>query len=175
MLLFACQPPVDNSAKEAFAKNSEVVMAYLDAWENESDNYADLFADDYLSIPTSFGSPDSLVLEEYLKNTMETWAAMDFQAPDDIVLLPGVNQDSKEMDGSVRYYGVWTVSIPATDSTPSVEGDIKIYQSFDFNEEGKILVLQSYGDWGGMSEYFEDALEGEEEDGEDMAEGEEME
>ena len=66
------------------------------------------------------------------------------------VLLPGVNADTKEVDGSVRHYSEWEVTLPATDSTEAKSGTIKLYESFDFNEEGKIIYQQVYGDFTGL-------------------------
>jgi hypothetical protein len=90
---------------------------------------------------------------------------MDFRKPENLVLLPGVNVETKKMDGSVRYYGDWTVTLPATDSTEEVSGIIRVYQSFDFNEDGKFALVQGYGDWGGMNNYFSGS--GDDDDDED--------
>jgi len=161
LIFMACQPPVDNSAMEAFEKNSQTVLAYMESWENESMDYDAFFSEDYQSFPTAFGSTDSMNLDAIKESNMKTWAAMDFKKPEDLVFLPGVNADSKKMDGSVRYYGAWKVSLPATDSTEEVSGVVKVYQSFDFNDDGKFALVQSYGDWGGMNNYFAKAAKGE--------------
>jgi hypothetical protein len=69
----ACQPPVDNSAQEAFEKNSETVMAYLEAWESESVDYDAFFPEDYWSQPTAFGVNDSMNLDAIKDSNMKTW------------------------------------------------------------------------------------------------------
>ena len=38
------------------------------------------------------------------------WTKYDFAISDSINFLPGVNAETKEMDGSVRFYFDWTVS-----------------------------------------------------------------
>ena len=71
-----------------------------------------------------------------------------------LVLLPGVNVDTKLADGSVRYYADWKGTLPATDSTEAKSGAVKWYESFDFDEEGKIIFQQSYGDARGLILYL---------------------
>lgn len=158
LLAFACRPPADKSGQEAFQRNSQTVLAYLDDWQNESVDYEKYFADDYWFMPTGLGSPDSMSLEAMKTNDEQNWKYWDFKRPEEMNLLPGVHIDSKAIDGSVRYYGKWTVTVPETDSTDAVTTSIKIYQSFDFNEEGKMLFTQTYGDWGGMRNFFEEAM-----------------
>lgn len=47
-------------------------------------------------------------------------------------------------DRSVRGYFKWNITKPATDSTEEKSVDVKIYESFDFNAEGKIDWTQVY-------------------------------
>lgn len=150
----ACQPKVDNSAKEAFEKNSQTVMAYLNGWQSENLDYS-IYSDSLVFNDTGFGGKDSLSLDDIKKMDKEMFERFDFKLlTDPIVLLPGVNPDTKELDGSVRYYGDWQVTIPATDSTEARSASIKFYESFDFNEEGKIILQQGYGDFGGLMTYL---------------------
>ncbi|HCV50381.1 MAG TPA: hypothetical protein DGP89_03470, partial [Saprospirales bacterium] len=60
--------------------------------------------------------------------------------------LPGVNSVTKKVDGSVRYYGIWRTTKEATDSTEAIQSDLRLYESFDFDESGKIIYQQFYGD-----------------------------
>ncbi len=171
LFMVGCQPPVDNSAQETFEKNSAAVLEYLQAWEMESLDYDKYFAENAWVRPTSVGSADSMSRADMIANDKKNWESLDFAIPSDIVFLPGVNTATKQMDGSVRYYGIWTMTVPATDSTEAVSVEIDVYESYDFDENGKIVLLQSYADWGGLKEAFEDALEGED----DEMEEEEME
>lgn len=154
ILLVSCQQPQDNSAKEKFAKNSETVKAYLEGFQNENADYSS-FADNFVSLGTGFGSQDSISLDQMKEWDKESWKMFDFKLLNDpLVLLPGVNSDTKELDGSVRYYGAWKVTVPETDSTEAKSGVLRIYESYDFDENGKILYQQGYGDFGGLMEYL---------------------
>jgi hypothetical protein len=164
----ACQPKVDNSAKEAFEKNSQTVMAYLNGWQSENLDYL-IYSDSLVFNDTGFGGKDSLSLDDIKKMDKEMFERFDFKLlTDPIVLLPGVNPDTKELDGSVRYYGDWQVTIPATDSTEARSASIKFYESFDFNEEGKIILQQGFGDFGGLFNHLYGENDDNGGDGEDM-------
>ena len=151
ILFVGCQPKTDNSANEAFEKNSKTVLANLEGWQNENLDYA-MYAKDFAMLETGFGAPkDSLTLDEMIANDKQMWATFNFKllsSPQ--VLLPGVNADTKLADGSVRYYSRWEVTRLATDSTAAKTGVIKLYESFDFDAEGKIRYQQVYGDFGGL-------------------------
>jgi hypothetical protein len=156
LILISCQPPVDNSGYEAFERNSKSVMAYIDGFENESIDYDAIYSKDLVVMRgTSFGSNDSTGLTELMINDRKGWAKFDFELlTRPVVLLPGVNVDTKKVDGSVRYYGTWKVTLPATDSTEAKSGVIKLYESFDFDEDGKIVYQQYYGDGSGLFIYL---------------------
>jgi hypothetical protein len=170
-LFIGCQPPADNSVNEAFERNSKVVLAELEGWANESMDYNALYAENAMVRPTSFGSSDTLTLDEIKANNQEMWEMFDFELVYDVVLLPGVNVDTKKADGSVRYYNTWKLTVPATDSTEARSGEIKFYESYDFNSEGKIIYQQGYGDFGGLMKHLfsadsdSDEEESEEEEG----------
>jgi len=164
ILFLGCQPKMDNSAKEAFEKNSQTVLDNLNAFQEENVDYSQ-YASDFVMRGTSFGSKDSLSLDDVKKSDKWLWENYDLKLiTDPLVLLPGVNPETKEADGSVRYYGEWQVTIPATDSTEAKSGVVKYYESYDFDADGKILFQQGYGDTSGLFEY----LHGDDDDGEDM-------
>ncbi|PKQ43595.1 hypothetical protein CSW08_16440 [Confluentibacter flavum] len=146
----ACQPKVDNTADELFNKNSETVLANIKGFEDENQDYS-MYADNAILLDTGVGAKDSLSLDDVKKNDKMLWETYDFKLiTDPLVLLPGVNPDTKKPDGSVRYYGEWEVTLPATDSTEAKSAVMKYYESLDFNEEGKIILQQGYGDFGGL-------------------------
>ena len=154
LFIIGCQAPpapVDNSAQEAFEKNSATVTAYLEAFENENVDYS-IFADDFVQAGTSQTAPDSSTVDEMKERQAKFFEAFDFKLKTPLNLLPGVNGDTKKMDGSVRYYGNWEVTKSATDSTEASSAIIKGYGTYDFNEEGKIVFTAFYGDIGGMME-----------------------
>ena len=140
----------DYSAHDKFVKNSETVMANLKNWESETVDYSQ-YAADFVMAGTGQGSPDSLSLDDMKKMDAEFLAKYDFKiVSDSINLLPGVDPETKKMDGSVRYYLDWEVTLSATDSTEARSGIIHFYESFDFNEDGKIVNQVGYGDFGGL-------------------------
>ena len=157
LIFTACQPPVDDSAQLAFAANSETVKTFISGFEAESIDYASLYAEDFYMPTTSFNATkDTLSLDDLIASDARSWAGYDFELVTDLVLLPGVNGDSGEPNGSVRYYGTWRVTKAATDSTEATTADLKLYESFDFNAEGKISVQMYYGDLGTAFKSLED-------------------
>jgi len=155
-LFIACQPSPDNSANVAFEKNSQTVLTVLEGFQNENLDHQAYYATDYVGLVTGFGSDkDSLSLDESIESDKQNWKMLDFKLLDDpVVMLPGVNAETKMADGSVRYYGDWEVTRPATDSTDAKTGVLRIYSSFDFNEDGKIIYEQGYGDFTGIINYL---------------------
>lgn len=142
------------AANDLFAKNSEIVMANIRGWEAENLDYS-MYAEDFVMRETGFGAErDSLNLGEMKEFDRQIWDSYDFKVVSDIVLLPGVHRDSKEMDGSVRHYIDWEVTHPATDSTEARSGVIKLYESYDFDENGKISYQQVYGDFTGLMNHL---------------------
>ena len=69
-------------------------------------------------------------------------------------LLPGVNLETKEVDGSVRYYMEWAITRTATDSTEAKTANLRMYSAYVFNTDGKITLSLTYGDFGGLMGYL---------------------
>ena len=154
LLLIGCEPPANNAAKEAFEKNSKTVIAMIENWEKETVDYS-IFADDYFSVGTGFGSNDTTRLAQMKESDKSFLAAYDFDfVTEPINLLPGVNPETKEMDGSVRYYGEWKVTKSATDSTEAKSGTFSVYAAYVFNKDGKITRDLFFGDFGGLMNYL---------------------
>lgn len=164
LIFIACQEKVDNSAQEAFEKNSKTVLANIEQWQSENIDYS-MYSEDFVMRDTGVNGKDSLSLDDIKKNDIDLWKNYDFKMlTNPIVLLPGVNPETKQPDGSVRYYADWEVTIPATDSTEAKSGILKMYESFDFDENGKILYQQGYGDFGGLMMKLYDDDDGEDDD-----------
>ena len=145
-----CQMPEEesNDVDATFATNCETVETALSNFQNEVADYS-MYSEDYWARPTRMNPErgDSVRLEDVKTSNAGGWAIFDYELVSDLAFLPGVNPDSKEMDGSVRYYGMWKVTRSATDSTDEASVMIPIYSSFDFDADGKILFQQNYGDF----------------------------
>lgn len=154
-LLLGCKTEVDNSANEAFEANSKTVLANLEGFQNENLDYS-VYAKEFSMLETSFGAEkESITLDEMIASDKQMWETLDFKMlTDPPVLLPGVNADTRMPDGSVRHYSVWEVTMPATDSTAAKSGIINLYESFDFDADGKISAQQVYGDFTGLMMYL---------------------
>lgn len=151
VIFLGCKTEVDNSVQEAFEKNSQTALANLEGFESENVDYS-VYADDVVMRQVVFGAEkDSMSLEEMKKSDKALWDRFDLRIlTDPIVLLPGVNPETKKADGSVRHYTDWELTLPATDSTEARSGVIHLYESYDFDSEGKIILQQVYGDFTGL-------------------------
>ena len=137
-----------------FEVNSKTIMANLKGWQEENLDYS-MYADDFYMFDTAFGAKkDSLTLEEMKAFDKQMWADYDFQMVSEVVLLPGVERGGTKPDGSVRHYPLWEVTLAATDSTEARSATIQLYESFDFNKDGKIVRQQAYGDFTGLMMYL---------------------
>jgi len=161
LLLTGCKAEPDTSAADVanalFEKNSETALKSIKDWESETLDYS-IFAENAVALNTYFGAEVDTVLihsDEVKAEDKAFLAKYDFKFyPNPPVLLPGVNPDTKTPDGSVRYYGAWEVTLPATDSTEAKSGFVKVYNSLDFDENGKIIYSQGYGDYTGIMNYL---------------------
>jgi len=79
----------------------------------------------------------------------------DFEIVDGPVnLLPGVDTETKKINGSVRHYSEWEITRTATDSTEAKTANLRMYSAYVFNEEGKITLSLTYGDFGGLMNHL---------------------
>ena len=154
-LLFAsCKPKSDSTANEAFEKNSKTVLTYFEGVQAEKVDYSS-FSKDFKSLNTWFGAKDTLSLDQFKIGDSKALKNFNFKLLDSVpVFLPGVNSLTKEVDGSVRIYSTWEISTEKTDSTEAKSGRLKMYESYDFDADGKILYQQGYGDFSGLMNYL---------------------
>ncbi|MDX1314086.1 MAG: hypothetical protein R3356_01175 [Eudoraea sp.] len=142
------------AAEAAFAENSKTVLGSLEAWQSENMDYS-IYADDFLMFETGFnGEKDEWTKAEMIESDKGLFEVFDFKMLNEPDLLPGVDQATKKMDGSVRHYSEWEVTRTATDSTEAKTGKIRLYQAFNFNEEGKIVYQMAYADFTGLMLYL---------------------
>ena len=152
----ACQPA---STKHAdFDKNCEAVMKYINRFQNENLDYSIYSKNLTVVRGTAFDAVDSTNLAQFMANDRMGWAKYDFELITEPNLLPGVDPETHQPNGSVRYYGTWKVTIAATDSTPSASATIRLYESFDFDAEGKIVLQQYFGDGTGLFQHLDEAV-----------------
>ena len=131
----------DNFSK-IFEENSNTVIAYEEAFCKENIDYEKFYSEKAVIKGTILGDKDSLFVADRKVAHQELWQKYDFSmSPLDP--LPGVNLETKKMDGSVRMY--FDITITLSENGNSVT--IPMYNSFDFDDEGKILFLQYYGDF----------------------------
>ena len=131
----------DNFSK-IFEENSNTVIAYEEAFCKENIDYEKFYSEKAVIKGTILGDKDSLFVADRKVAHQELWQKYDFSmSPLDP--LPGVNLETKKMDGSVRMY--FDITITLSENGNSVT--IPMYNSFDFDDQGKILYLQYYGDF----------------------------
>ena len=132
----------DNKIDQLFLNNCKTVESYLNDFANESIDYEQYYNDTCKIRGTYFNSEGPMCVEDRKSAHKEMWAKYDFSFSDSIVFLPGVNVDTKEIDGSVRFY--CDFSVKNTENEKSVT--LPIYQSYDFDSDGKFIYLQYFGD-----------------------------
>ena len=127
---------------QTFKNNCQTVQSYLDDFVNENVDYKKYYNDTCEIRGTSFNSTGSMSVEDRISTHKKMWSKYDFKVSDSIEYLPGVNANTKQMDGSVRFYFDWTTT--NTENNKSIT--IPLYMSFDFDQEGKFVYLQYFGD-----------------------------
>ena len=144
----ACEAPQETTpVTSVFETNCETIRTVVDNLQNEVADFQ-YYSEDFVGAQTRFNSTgDSTRLEEFKTNRLTWFETFDAELTTPLRLLAGVNTETNQADGSVRYYGKWNITKTATDSTEAKSVLIPLYVSFDFDEEGKILFQQNYGDF----------------------------
>lgn len=130
---------------EMFEQNAAVIQGVLADFESEDDRFFTHFDAESYWASTGVNGSDSIPFERMKTIYHSLWEQYDYEMISDVNLLPGVNPNTKQVDGSVRGYFEWKLSKPATDSTDSKSVTLWIYESFDFKSNGKIGFTQVYG------------------------------
>ena len=133
----------DDKILDIFDKNCKTVIEYEKAFCNENIDYEKFYSDKAIIKGTTLGSKDSMNVADRKIAHQEMWQKYDFSMSQPLNQLPGVNAETKKMDGSVRMY--FDITITLTENGNSIT--MPMYNSFDFDDEGKILFLQYYGDF----------------------------
>ena len=132
----------NDKESEIFEKNCKTVRLYESAFCQESIDYEKFYSDNAIIKGTTLGAKDSMNVADRKAAHQEMWQKYDFSISQPLNLLPGVNPETKKMDGSVRMY--FNLTITLTENKNSIT--IPMYESYDFDDEGKILFMQYYGD-----------------------------
>ena len=149
--IVACTSPAPGEAPNAdalFNQNCETARALIRDFDSEDiAAIRSHFADSAVWRPTNFGQLDTVSLEDKVAGWTAAFATYDFDlVTKDLQLLPGVNVETKQPDGSVRVYFDWDLVRPATDTTERKSVTITYYESWDFDADGKIWLTQIFGD-----------------------------
>ena len=139
---------------ERFARNCEVIRANNAGFTGENQDYS-MYSEDFFMVNTNFnGSPDTMRLADLQAEDAYLWENFDFEFLVEPVLLPGVDSETQEPNASVRYYAPLKITKAATDSTEERSAVVRMYETFDLNEEGKITIQMYYGDFGAALNYL---------------------
>ena len=143
--LFSCNSGTQSNkatSAEAFEKNSKTMQTLLDGYANESVDYSH-FSEDVVFKGTLLGAPDSLKLDQIKGMHKQFFEKYDVKHMAPFNFLQGVNPDTGKSDGSVRFY----YDMQVTNSSNGKSVVIPIYESFDFDDQGKAVYVQWYCDW----------------------------
>ncbi len=139
---------------ERFARNCEVIRANNAGFTGENQDYS-MYAEDFFMVNTNFnGSPDTMRLADLQAEDAYLWENFDFEFLVEPVLLPGVDSETQDLNASFRYYAPFKITKAATDSTDERSAVVRMYETFDLNEEGKITIQMYYGDFGAALSYL---------------------
>ena len=106
----------DNVSK-IFEKNCETVIAYESAFCQENIDYEKFYSDKAIIKGTILGDKDSMYVADRKIAHQELWQKYDFSMSP-LNPLPGVNPETKKMDGSVRMY--FDITITLTENGNSI-------------------------------------------------------
>ncbi|MBL6649755.1 MAG: hypothetical protein ISP56_05775 [Flavobacteriaceae bacterium] len=153
ILILACNSELKNKKSdinETFLKNSETMQALFESFAAEAVDYS-RFSEDVVFKGTILNSPDSLNLDQVKEIHKGFFAKYDVKHLGKFNYLQGVNPDTGHADGSVRMY----YNMEVTNSSNGKSIVIPIYESFDFDNEGKAIYVQWYSDWTASLESIE--------------------
>ncbi len=153
ILILACNSELKNKKSdinETFLKNSETMQALFESFAAEAVDYS-RFSEDVVFKGTILNSPDSLNLDQVKEIHKGFFAKYDVKHLGKFNYLQGVNPDTGYADGSVRMY----YNMEVTNSSNGKSIVIPIYESFDFDNEGKAIYVQWYSDWTASLESIE--------------------
>jgi len=131
--------------KALYEKNLTTLKALVAAFEKEDfDGVAAQVADTAVWNSPAYGDTVTTKAHwmESLKYYLDNWSNLHLT---DGAFLPGIDQTTHELDGSVRYYGRWDGV-----HSSGVATQVNFYGTYDFNKDNKIISGADFFDLGGM-------------------------
>ncbi len=154
--LISCKSNKEIMAYQKFEKNSKTVMDYLEGFQNQQIDYSS-YSNNFSSLRTAFGdSEETGTLDELKENNNMMFEVLQFKLLEKPVFFSGVDPKTGIIDGSIKFYGNWEITLKKTSNTKEKTARIRVYESIDFDRDGKILFQQGYGDFSGLNRFFND-------------------
>ena len=128
-----------------YEENLAVYKTQIAAFEKEDlDAWAATVADSAFWSSPFYGDTVSTKAHwvESTKNVFDNFNNLHLTDPQ---FLPGVDSATQQPDGSVRYYGTWHGT-----ASSGQEVKLKVYGTYDFNADHKVIFGADYYDAGGM-------------------------
>ena len=145
VFVFSCDKDTQSDnlkVSQSFEKNKKTMQELLESYANENVDYS-RFSEDVVFRGTLLGAPDTLKLDQIKAIHKDFFAKYDVKHMVPFNFLQGVNPESGKADGSVRFY----YDMQVTNSSNGKSVVIPIYESFDFDNQGKAIYVQWYCDW----------------------------
>jgi hypothetical protein len=135
----------DSAMGALYEKNLAALQAGISAFESENaDAWSAVVSDSVIFISPVYGDMDSSKAhwQQLISGYWADWDSLRLTNP---IFLPGIDQQTHELDGSVRYYGEWKGVHKSGKRTTS-----RFYGTYDFNSDGKIISAAEFFDAGGL-------------------------
>jgi hypothetical protein len=135
----------DSAMAALYEKNLAALQAGISAFESENaDAWSAVVSDSVIFISPVYGDMDSSKAhwQQLISGYWADWDSLRLTNP---IFLPGIDQQTHELDGSVRYYGEWKGVHKSGKRTTS-----RFHGTYDFNSDGKIISAAEFFDAGGL-------------------------
>jgi hypothetical protein len=145
VFLLAIASMAQKDVKALYEKNLAALKAGIALFEKEDiKGFAATLADTIEFNSPAYGDTVKTKAHyvELLQSFVDSWDNLKLT---NTIFLPGLDSATHQMDGSVRYYGVWRGVHKSGKATAA-----NFYGSYDFNKDGKVSSATEFFDVGGM-------------------------
>lgn len=135
----------NSDMKALYEKNLAVLKASIAAFENEDiTGWAAGVSDTAIWNSPAYGDKDTTLAhwKETLQFYVDNWDSIKLN---NALFLPGVDNETLDFDGSVRYYGTWDAV-----HTSGVKTSVNFYGAYNFNSDNKVIFGTEFFDVGGV-------------------------